>query len=113
MIELVQLEKEHREFEKRGTRVVVVSLEEQDDARVTQQEFPHLMVVSDSNRNLAEAVKVVHPDSNPEGGDTTAPTTLLVDGRGQVRWVYRPQRYLTRLSPAEVLAAIDEHLANR
>lgn len=110
MLELVQLEREHGEFEKRGVQVVVISLEDQDAARQTQQDFPHLVVVSDRSRGLANAVQVIHERSNPEGGDTTAPTTILVDRRGTVRWTFRPDRFLKRLSPRQVLAAIDEHL---
>ena len=111
MIELVQLESRHEEFEKRKTRVVVVSLEGEEDAKLTQAELPHLVVIADAERKLAEALDVVHPESNPEGGDTTAPTTLLVDGKGIVRWIFRPERFLKRLSPAEVLSAVDEHMA--
>jgi peroxiredoxin len=91
--------------------VVVISLEGEEDAKLTQAELPHLVVVADAERNMAEALDVIHAQSNPEGGDTTAPTTLLVDGQGIVRWIFRPDRYLQRLSPAEVLAAVDEHLS--
>ena len=113
MVELGQLEKAYAEFERRNTRVVAVSLEDVEAARATQAEFPHLVVVADKDCGLADALAVVHPDSNPEGGDTAAPTTVLVDGRGTVRWVGRPDRFLGRLSPPEVLAAIDAHLPGR
>jgi hypothetical protein len=36
--------------------------------------------------------------------------TILVGGQGTVRWLFRPGRFLERLSPAQLLAAIDEHL---
>jgi peroxiredoxin len=110
MIELGQLEAEHREFEKRKTRVVVVSLEDQKTAQATQTDFPHLVVVADAEGKLSEALDVIHRHSGPEGVDTAAPTTILVDGSGTVRWTFRPERFLTRLSPAEVLAAVDEHM---
>ncbi len=77
---------------------------------MTQADFPHLVVVSDEARTLSEAVAVIHPKSNPEGGDTAAPTTLLVDGTGTVRWTFRPDRVMTRLSPAQVLAAVDKEM---
>ncbi len=109
MIELGQLEAHRQEFDKRNVKIVVVSLENQEDAKATQADFPHLLVVSDAERKLAEALSVVHPNSGKDG-DTTAPTTLLVDGRGTVRWVFRPDRVMTRLSPAEVLAAIDKEM---
>jgi hypothetical protein len=43
----------------------------------------------------------------PGGSDTNAPTTFLVDGSGQVRWFFRPKRYISRLSPAALLKEID------
>lgn len=111
MVELGQLEREHEEFARRKMQVVVISIEDEKKAKLTQQDFPHLVVVADSDRKLAEAVEVVHPGSNPQtGGDTSAPTTLLVDGGGIVRWVHRPEIYFGRLSPAEVLGAVDEHM---
>ena len=111
MIELGQLEKQHGEFEKRKTRVVVISIEDQEAAKATQADFPHLVVVADTERGLANAVEVIQRDANPSGGDTTAPTTLLVDGAGMVRWTFRPETFLRRLSPTEVLTAVDQHLA--
>jgi peroxiredoxin len=110
MSELGQLEAHWQEFEKRRVKVVVVSIEDQNAARATQADFPHLVVVSDESRNLANTVAVIHPESNPHGGDTAAPTTILVDGSGTVRWMFRPDRILTRLSPSEVLAAVDKEL---
>jgi alkyl hydroperoxide reductase subunit AhpC len=110
MVELGQLEAHHAEFARRSIQVVVVSIEDQKTATLTQKDFPHLVVVADEEENLAKAVMVLHPDSHPEGGDTTAPTTLLIDGQGTVRWVHRPENYLGRLSAAEVLKAIDEKM---
>lgn len=110
MIELGQLEAQHAEFAKRKSRVVVVSLEDQKDASKTQSDFPHFVVVADHERGLANSVEVLHRHSAPDGGDTTAPTTLLIDGAGTVRWTFRPDRFFTRLSPSEVLAAVDRSM---
>lgn len=110
MIELGQLEEQYREFEKRKTRVVAISLDEQESARKTQEKFPHLVIVADAEARLAGAVDVIHKKSAPDGGDTTAPTTLVVDGNGIVRWTFRAERFLTRLSPEQVLAAVDAHV---
>ena len=41
------------------------------------------------------------------------PTTFLVDGSGNVRWLFRPERFLVRLSPAELLAAVDANLQGK
>jgi peroxiredoxin len=111
MIELGQLEKHHEEFASRNTRVIVVSLEDEKDAKETQKDFPHLVVVADKELGLANALQVIHPQSAPGGSDSIAPTTLLVDGAGLVRWTFRPDTFLRRLSPAEIGEAIDKHMA--
>src|SRR4051794_11495657 len=113
MIELGQLEAQHGEFDTRNTRIVVASLEDRDIARKTQEQFPHLIVVADAERNLSAALDVVHHNSAPDGGDTTAPTTVLVDGGGIVRWTFRPDRFLARLNPEQVLAALDAHVPRK
>jgi peroxiredoxin len=110
MSELGQLEAQWQDFEKRKVRVVVVSVEDREAAKATQADFPHLVVVSDAGRNVAESLAVIHPGSAPDGGDTAAPTTILVDGIGTVRWTFRPDRILTRLSPSQVLAAVDKEM---
>ena len=112
MLELVQLEKRHADFAQRGARVIVVSLEGLDDARLTHADFPHLQVIADQSRGLSETVGLIHAQAAPDGGDAAAPTTILVDRQGLVRWLYRPNEIIARLSPDEVLAAIDTHLAN-
>jgi peroxiredoxin len=111
MIELGQLESRWQDFEERKVQVVVVSLEGREDAEKTQAQFPHLRVVADEERGLADAVEVIHLNSGRHlQGDTTAPTTLLIDGGGVVRWTFRPGNVVRRLSPDEVLAAIDREM---
>lgn len=111
MIELGELEAKHEEFAKRKTRVVVASIEDPETAKKTQADFPNLVVVADAGRKLTDALAVLQPGSHPDGGDTSAPTTFLIDGKGTVRWIHRPERFLVRLSPAEVVAAVDEKMA--
>src|SRR5207245_2426964 len=77
------------DFAQRKTRVVVVSVEGPEAAQKTQADFPHLVVVSDVSRGLTGVADVIHPDSNPNGGDTAAPGTLLIDRHGTVRWPFR------------------------
>jgi peroxiredoxin len=111
MIELVELEKHHAEFEKRNVSIVVASREEPEEARKTQQEFPHLVVVADSAGKLIEAAGVVHQKAGQKGEDIAAPTTFFIDKQGTVRSLFRPKQVVTRLSAAEVLKAVDEKLA--
>lgn len=110
MTELVQLERHHEDFPKRNSRVIVASVEALDDARKTQADFPHLTVLSDEARGLSEAAALIHPHAGPDGGDTDVPTTILVDRRGIVRWIYRSPSVIERLSPDEVLRALDQNI---
>jgi peroxiredoxin len=110
MTELVQLERRHEEFPKRNVRVIAVSVEGPDDVRKTQADFPHLTVLSDEGRGLSEAAGLIHPHAAPGGGDADVPTTILVDRQGTVRWLYRSPSVIARLSPEEVLQAIDQSL---
>ena len=110
MIELGQLEAQQAEFARRNTRVVVASVESQQDAAKTAADFPHLLVLADEGRGLSEAVNLIHQRQGPGGADADAPTTILVDRRGTVRWLYRSPEVISRLSPDDVLRAVDEHL---
>ncbi len=110
MVELVLLERRHDDFPRRNTRVLVVSIEGLDDARKTQAQFPHLTVVSDEARSLSGAAGLIHPHAAPDGGDADVPTTILVDRSGIVRWLYRSPAVIVRLSPDDVLQAIDRHM---
>jgi peroxiredoxin len=107
MVELGELEKQHAEFAKRNTRVVVISNDDPLSARETQAKFPHLIVVADTDQNMAKALQVIHPGMGPHGTDTNAPTSIVLDGNGTVRWLVRPDRFLTRLAPEDLLKAID------
>jgi peroxiredoxin len=110
MTELVQLERRHEDFQKRKTRVIAISVDGLEDARKTQADFPHLLVVSDEGRDLSNTVDVIHPHAAPDGSDADVPTTILVDRGGIVRWFYRSPVVIARLSPDDVLQAIDEHM---
>lgn len=110
MTELGELEARHEDFARRGIRLVAVSLEDRDTAAKTQADYPHLLILSDADRKLATTLDVVHPHSGPGKIDTAAPTTILVDRQGIVRWLFRPGNAVRRLSPDELLAAADEKL---
>ena len=107
MVELGQLEKQHKQFDTRRVRVVAVSLDDIADSKLTQERFPHLTIVSDHAESLARAADIIGPHHGPNGETTDSPTTVLIDPAGQVRWVFRPDRYTTRLAPQELLDAID------
>src|SRR5689334_2802033 len=110
MIELGQLERRHEDFARRNARVLVASVEGPDDARKTQADFPHPLVLADEGRGLSHAAPLVHAHAKPDGGDADAPTTILVDWHGTVRWLYRSPLVVARLSPDDVLQAIGSRM---
>ena len=75
MVELGELEKRHQDFENRHVRVVAISNDDQPTAQATQADFPHLLIISDPEQNMAKAMQVIHPGAGSVGGDTNAPTT--------------------------------------
>jgi peroxiredoxin len=110
MIELGQLEAHHDEFGKRHTRVVAVSVDNLQESKKTQQDFPHVVIVADADRKLIDAAEVLHPGAGQHHEDVAAPTTILVDKQGMARSLFRPPQVVTRLSANEVLAMVDQEL---
>ena len=110
MIELGELEGRHEDFARRDTRVIVVSMEGLEDAKRTQTDFPHLLVLADESRGLSDAVGLVHARAAPDGRDADTPTTIFINRAGTVRWLYRSPEIIARLSPDEVLRAVEQHL---
>ena len=53
---------------------------------------------------------MLHRGAGQKGEDVAAPTTFFIDKQGTVRSLFRPRQVTTRLSPKEVLAAVDEKL---
>lgn len=107
MTQLTELESHHADFERAGARVVVVSIEGRDEAAQTKSDFPHLTVVSDQDREISNAIDLINKGFSPDGGDSAAPTILLLDGAGQVRWLHRPERFIARPSAKELVAKIE------
>ena len=102
MMSLGELERSHEEFARRNAHVVVVAVEGLEDAKQTQTKFPHLLVLADQGHGLSDAAGRIHLHAAPDGSDIDMPTTILVDRKGTVRWLYR-SAVIARLSPAEVL----------
>ena len=89
---------------------MVASLEEPDEAKLTQQDFPHLLVVADPAGKLINAAGVIHKQAGKHGEDIAAPTTFFIDKQGTVRSLFRPRQVVARLSAKDVLQAVDEKL---
>src|SRR6516164_7512364 len=115
MTELGELESHFQEFKKgkNPVEIVAISTDNREDAQKSQTKFPHLKVVADTDQKMCQTFNVIHPGAGSGGQDPAAPTTILVDGQGTVRWLFRPDRFLVRLSPTQILTAIDEHMPER
>jgi peroxiredoxin len=109
MIELGELEKQHADFASRKVRIVAVSNDDLETSQKTQAKCPHLVIASDADQAMARAFSVIQPGMGHDGTDTNAPTTFFVGGDGKVRWIFRANTFFVRLSPDELLKAIDEH----
>ena len=107
MTQLTELESHHADFERAGAEVVVVSVEDLEKASQTKRDFPHLTVVSDKEQELSKAIDLINQAASPEGADIAAPTIILLDGAGQVRWLHRPERIIARPSAKELVAKIE------
>jgi peroxiredoxin len=111
MRELGQLEERHRDFEERDARVVAVSLDGPEDAKKTHDRFQNLRVVADRDGSLIRPLGFLHEGAHgPSGEETAAPTTVLIDRQGVVRWLYRADRYIERLPPRQLLEAMEKYL---
>jgi peroxiredoxin len=91
--------------------VIAVSVDGLDDSKQTQARVPSLLVLSDEGHGLSDAADVLDAkNKGPNNSVIDAPTTILVDRHGTVRWLYRPGEVITRLTPDEVLQAIAQHM---
>src|SRR6266481_1089548 len=113
MVELGELEKRHADFDKRNVNVIAIANDNLELTRKTQEKFPHLTIISDEDMKIANALQLVHKGAGHEGQDTNAATTIVVDGAGEVRWVFRAPRFMERLSPDALLDAIDKNVKSR
>jgi peroxiredoxin len=106
-VELVQLDRERDEFERRGIEVVGVSFDSVADlAAFRKAEGLRLALATDPGRWLAHALGVVHKNVMP-GKDAFYPTKVLISNDAKVLWVHAEDDLRVREGPESVLAAID------
>lgn len=110
MVELGELEKRHADFDKRNVQIVAVSPDNLEYTKKTQEKLPHLTILSDEELKMAGAVEVIHKGMGDKGQDTNVATTILVDGKGEVRWVFRADRFIERIPTDALLEAVDKNL---
>lgn len=129
-LQLHDLSQAKPEFDKRGIRIVAISVDQPGEEAKTQAKnevaFPML---SDSDLATHKAFNVVHVLAEAEakalaghGVDLekysgqahhsiAVPSIFLVDRAGKVRWVHVDKDYKTRPSPTQLLAVAEPVLA--
>lgn len=106
MMELRELELRHADFANERVIVYVVSNDDSLAAAANQRDFPHLRVVLDPDQKVAQALGMIHVGAGKQGDDTNAPTTLLTDSDGIVRWISRTPYIFDRPTPDRLLEEI-------
>jgi peroxiredoxin len=109
MVELGELNDEIRELTRREARVVAVSVDGLQDTLEVQKRFPNLLILSDENQSLVNALHAIHRGAGPGSKDIAAPTTVIVNRAGYIEWTFRPSRHIERLAVPEVIDALERH----
>lgn len=64
-----------------------------------------LTFLADTEGELLDALGILHRDA-PRRGDIAYPTSILVDEKGIVRWIFASDTYRERAKPDDVFSAI-------
>lgn len=103
------MQKNLEEFEKRGVRLVAVSV---DPPAVTREHCAKqgytYTFLSDENREAIRRYDLVHRGGGPGSADIARPAEFLIDSTGTIRWVNLTDDYRVRARPQEMLKVIDQ-----
>jgi peroxiredoxin len=121
-----ELTRAYPEYQKRGIRVVAVSVDKPDEASKTNATYAiPFPVLSDSDLSMIQGFHVaMHMDDaqlakmksfgvdleqySGKGHHTIAiPSLFLIDSQGVVRWAHSDPSYTQRPTTSQILAAID------
>jgi len=96
------------EFDKRGIRIVGISVDTPEDSRRMVQKlgltFP---LLSDTNNAVIRKYDLLHTGGGPTASDISRPAEFLIDSAGTVLWVNLTESAVVRARPAQVLKAWD------
>lgn len=102
------------EFEKRGVRLVAVSV---DPVETTSKHVRKLGLtytfLSDSERKVTRLYNIVHAGAGPDDTDIPRPAEFLIDPAGTIRWANYTEDYRIRARPEHVLRIADELMAGQ
>jgi peroxiredoxin len=96
------------QFERRGIRVVAISVDPPSVNRNHRQKigvsFP---LLSDEKAETIRRYDLLHSGGSPDHTDISRPAEFLVDSAGTVRWVNLTSSAAVRAWPQDVLKAFD------
>jgi peroxiredoxin len=99
------------EFDRRGIRVVGISVDSPDINKPHRQKirltFP---LLSDVGAAVIKRYDLLHAGGGPKGADISRPGEFLVDNKGVIRWVNLTESIAVRARPGQVLKAFDEQI---
>ena len=102
------------DFEKRGIRVVAISVDPIDINKRHAQKLGYTFpLLSDTKREVIRRYDLLHPGAGPHKEDISRPGEFLVDASGKVRWRNLTENIGVRLRPDEVLDVFDRSIASR
>ena len=97
------------EFELRGIRVVVISVDMPEINRRQRQKLGYAYTfLSDSKTEVIRRYDLLHRGAGPKGTDIARPAEFLIDPSGTIRWVNLTENIAVRARPEQVLKAFDE-----
>lgn len=100
------------EFEKRGIRIVAVSVDPPETTRehVEKTGWAYTFL-SDPKAEVIRRYDLFHPEGG-QTGDIARPAEFLIDPSGTIRWADLTESYWVRARPETVLGVYDQ-LAGR
>ena len=101
------MQKNLEEFEKRGVKLVAVSVDppEVNREHTAKQGYTYIFL-SDEKAEVIRRYDLLHEKGGP-GGDIARPAEFLIDASGTIRWVNLTEDYRVRARPEELLKVID------
>jgi peroxiredoxin len=94
------------DFDKRGVRVVGISVDPPEINRRQSQKLGYTFpLLSDPKADVIRRYDVLHAGAGPKGADIARPAEFLLDLNGVVRWVNLTDNIAVRARPEQVLEA--------
>jgi peroxiredoxin len=100
------------DFDKRGIRVVAISVDSPEINKRQSQEMHYTFpLLSDADATVIRRYDLLHPGGGPHKENISRPGEFLVDATGAVRWRNLTENIGVRARPDEVLAAFDRSVS--